>query len=91
MKRILMALAVLLAVQVADAQVKTPEAVKKALASAETASKDAKKATKVATWLNLANSYMDAYNAHRVLRGLELVRLSFSLLWVMRSLFPLKA
>ena len=58
-----MALAVLLAVQVADAQVKTPEAVKKALASAETASKDAKKATKVATWLKLANSYMDAYNA----------------------------
>ena len=58
-----MALAVLLAVQVADAQVKTPEAVKKAVASAEAASQDAKKATKVATWLKLANSYMDAYNA----------------------------
>ena len=58
-----MALAVLLAVQVADAQVKTPEAVKKALASAEAASQDAKKATKVATWLKLANTYMEAYNA----------------------------
>ena len=58
-----MALAVLLAVQVADAQVKTPEAVKKAIAAAETASQDAKKATKVATWLQLATAYMDAYNA----------------------------
>ena len=58
-----MALAILLAVQVADAQVKTPEAVKKALAAAETASQDAKKATKVATWLKLATTYMDAYNA----------------------------
>ena len=45
MKRILMALAVILAVQVAGAQVKNPETVKKALASAEAASKDAKKAT----------------------------------------------
>ena len=63
MKRILMALAVLLAVQVADAQVKTPEAVKKALSAAEAASQDAKKATKVATWLKLATTYMDAYNA----------------------------
>ena len=58
-----MALAVLLAVQVADAQVKTPEVVKKAVAAAETASQDAKKATKVATWLKLASAYMDAYNA----------------------------
>ena len=63
MKRILMALAVLLAVQVADAQVKTPEAVKKAVSAAETASQDAKKATKVATWLKLATAYMDAYAA----------------------------
>ena len=63
MKRILIALAVLLAVQVADAQTKSPEAAKKAVESAEAASKDAKKATKVATWLKLASSYMDAYNA----------------------------
>ena len=63
MKRILIALAVLLAVQVADAQTKSPEAAKKAVESAEAASKDAKKAAKVATWLKLASSYMDAYNA----------------------------
>ena len=46
MKRILIALAVLLSVQVADAQTKTPEAAKKALVSAEAASQDAKKAAK---------------------------------------------
>ena len=63
MKRILMALAVILAVQVADAQVKTPEAAKTALDKAITASKDAKKAAKVATWTKLAAAYMDAYNA----------------------------
>ena len=63
MKRILIALAVLLSVQVADAQNKTPEAAKKAVESAEAASKDAKKATKVATWTKLATAYMDAYNA----------------------------
>ena len=63
MKRILMALAVLLAVQVADAQVKTPDAAKKALDKAIVASQDVKKATKVATWTKLASAYMDAYNA----------------------------
>lgn len=63
MKKILIALAVLLSVQVADAQNKTPEAAKKAVESAEAASKDAKKAAKVATWTKLATAYMDAYNA----------------------------
>ena len=63
MKRILIALAVLFAVQAVDAQVKTPEAVKKAVTSAETATQDAKKAAKVATWLKLASTYMDAYAA----------------------------
>ncbi len=63
MKRILIALAVLLSVQVADAQTKSPEAARKAVESAEAASKDAKKATKVATWMKLASAYMDAYNA----------------------------
>ena len=63
MKRILIALAVLLSVQVADAQTKTPEAARKAVETAEAASKDAKKATKVATWTKLASAYMDAYNA----------------------------
>ena len=63
MKKILIALAVMFAVQLADAQVKTPDAAQKALESAIAASQDAKKATKVATWLKLATSYMDAYNA----------------------------
>ena len=63
MKRILIALAVLLSVQVTDAQTKSPEAARKAVESAEAAAKDAKKATKVATWTKLASAYMDAYNA----------------------------
>ena len=58
-----MALALILAVQAADAQVKSPEAAKKSLDSAIAASKDAKKAAKVATWTKLASAYMDAYNA----------------------------
>lgn len=63
MKRILIALAVLLSVQVADAQVKTPEAAKKAVESAEEAAQNPKKNTKVATWLKLATAYMAAYDA----------------------------
>ena len=63
MKRILIALAVLLAVQVADAQVKSPDAAKKAVESAKVAAENPKKAAKVATWTKLAKAYMDAYNA----------------------------
>ena len=63
MKRILIALAMLAAVQVADAQVKSPDAAAKAVEKAEAAANDAKKATKVATWINLGKAYMDAYNA----------------------------
>ncbi len=63
MKRILIALAILLSVQVADAQTKSPEAAKKALESAQAASQNEKKVAKVATWTNLAKAYMDAYNA----------------------------
>ena len=63
MKRILIALAVLLSVQVADAQTKTPDAAKKAVESAVAASQDAKKGTKLATWTKLATAYMDAYSA----------------------------
>ena len=63
MKRILIALAVLLSVQVADAQTKTPDAAKKAVESAVAASKDAKKGAKLATWTKLATAYMDAYSA----------------------------
>ncbi|MBR2128976.1 MAG: tetratricopeptide repeat protein [Bacteroidales bacterium] len=63
MKRILIALAVLLSVQVADAQVKTPDAAKKAVESAEEAAKNEKKALKVGTWIKLAEAYVDAYSA----------------------------
>ncbi len=63
MKRILIALAVLLSVQVADAQTKSPDAAKKALEGAEAAAQNEKKATKVATWTKLAEAYLDAYNA----------------------------
>lgn len=63
MKRILIALAVLLAVQVADAQVKSADAAKKAVEAAEKVAQDPKKNTKVATWLKLATTYMDAYEA----------------------------
>ena len=63
MKRILLALAVLLSLQVADAQVKTPEAIMKAVSAAEAAAQDAKKNTKTATWLKLAEVYMSAYTA----------------------------
>ena len=63
MKRILIALALLLAVQAADAQVKSPEAAKKAVLAAEEAAQNPKKNTKVGTWLKLADSYMDAYEA----------------------------
>ena len=63
MKKIILALAVLLAVQVADAQTKAAADAKKAVESAEAASQDAKKATKVATWLKLAEAYVDAYTA----------------------------
>lgn len=62
MKRILIALAVILSLQVADAQVKSPEAVKKAVEGAEAAAQNPKKNIKPATWIKLAESYMEAYN-----------------------------
>ena len=63
MKRIFIALALVLSIQAADAQVKTPEAAKKAVEAAEAAAQNPKKAVKPATWLKLADSYMEAYNA----------------------------
>ena len=58
-----MALAVLLTIQMADAQVKTPADAKKAVESAAEATANPKKAAKPATWLKLANAYMDAYTS----------------------------
>ena len=61
MKRIFIALALVLSLQVADAQVKSPAAVKKAVEAAEAASQDPKKNIKPTTWLKLAEAYMNAY------------------------------
>lgn len=63
MKRILIALAIVLSVQFADAQTKSPADAKKAVEAAEAAAQNEKKATKVATWMKLAESYIAAYDA----------------------------
>ena len=63
MKRILIALAVLFAVQMADAQVKSPEALKKAVESAEEATLNPKKNIKPGPWMKLAEAYIAAYTA----------------------------
>lgn len=62
MKRILIALVMLAAVNVAYAQ-KSPEAVRKSVDAAKAATENPKKNTKVATWTKLASVYMDAYDA----------------------------
>ena len=63
MKRILIALAVLLSVQVADAQVKSSADAKKAVEAATAATQNPKKAVKPATWIKLASAYIDAYDS----------------------------
>lgn len=64
MKKIFIALALVLSIQAANAQsTKSPAAAKKALEAAEAAAANPKKAAKVATWLSLAKSYVDAYSA----------------------------
>ena len=64
MKKVFIALALLASVTFANAQnVKSENAAKAAIEAAQAAANNAKKATKVATWLKLASSYMDAYNA----------------------------
>lgn len=64
MKKVLIALALLASVTFAYAQnVKSENAAKAALEKAQAAANNAKQATKVATWLKLATSYVDAYNA----------------------------
>ena len=61
MKKILIVLALLASVQVANAQ-GGAAAAKKAVEAALEASQNAKKATKVATWTKLAETYINAYN-----------------------------
>ncbi len=62
MKRTLIVLALLASFQVADAQSNVNSAAK-AVESALAASQNEKKATKVATWMKLAQTYVDAYGA----------------------------
>jgi len=63
MKKIFLALAILASMQVTNAQVKSLDAAKAAVETAQAAADNAKKATKVATWLKLGQTYMDAYAA----------------------------
>ncbi len=63
MKKILLALAVLTSVQVANAQVKSAADVKKAVEAAEAAASNEKKAIKPATWIKLGQEYVKAYEA----------------------------
>ena len=63
MKRILIVLALVLSVHFADAQTKSPAEAKKAVEAAEAAAQNPKKALKVATWMKVAETYMNAYDA----------------------------
>jgi hypothetical protein len=63
MKKILIALALVLSVQVAGAQVKSAADSKKAVEAAEAAAQNPKKALKPATWLKLGDAYVNAYNS----------------------------
>ena len=62
MKKTLIVLALLASFQVANAQSNVNSAAK-AVESALAASQNEKKATKVATWMKLAQTYLDAYAA----------------------------
>lgn len=63
MKKILLALAMFAAIQVADAQVKSAADVKKSVEAAEAATQNVKKAVKTAIWLKLGQEYVKAYDA----------------------------
>ncbi|MBQ3917402.1 MAG: hypothetical protein II693_04580 [Bacteroidales bacterium] len=63
MKKILIALAVIASMQIANAQVKQITDAQKALDKAVEASQNEKKATKAATWQKLAEAYLAAYDA----------------------------
>ncbi len=62
MKRIFIAVALVLSVMTMSAQPKT-EALTKAIDKAQAAANDAKKAVKADTWIKLAKAYIDAYEA----------------------------
>ncbi|MBR5055903.1 MAG: tetratricopeptide repeat protein [Bacteroidales bacterium] len=62
MKKILLALALILSVTASYAQPKTVADAKKLVDKAVAASQDAKKAAKVATWIDLAKAYIGAFD-----------------------------
>lgn len=87
MKRILLVLALVASMQVAQAQ-KSASAVKKAIEAAETVAANPKKATKADTWIKLGNAYLDAYNAPAGNGMIGLDRKSVSM--TMGNMKPLK-
>ncbi len=62
MKKILIALSLVLSLTMVNAQPKNAADAQKAVTKAETAAADAKKAAKPATWIALAKAYVDAYD-----------------------------
>ena len=61
MKRILLALALVASVQVANAQIKSDAEIQKAIEKAEATANDAKKGAKPAPWMKLGEAYVKAY------------------------------
>ena len=78
MKKTLIVLALLASFQVADAQTNVNSAAK-AVESALAASQNEKKATKVATWMKLAQTYLDAAPAGNVWLGADMNALQLSM------------
>jgi tetratricopeptide (TPR) repeat protein len=62
MKKILIALSLILSLTMVSAQPRNAEAAQKAVSKAEAAAADAKKAAKPATWIALAKAYTEAYD-----------------------------
>ena len=73
MKRILIALSLILSVTMVSAQPKNAADALKAINKAETAAADAKKAAKPATWIALAKAYIEAYEqpGKNILPGMQ--------------------
>lgn len=71
MKKILIALSLILSVTMISAQPKNAEDAKKAVDKAVAASQDAKKSQKADTWIKLAKAYVEAYDqpSRNVLTG----------------------
>ena len=62
MKRIILALALVASVQIANAQIKSDADIQKAIEKAEATANDAKKGAKPAPWIKLGEAYVKAYS-----------------------------